>query len=868
MSKELDDSLFEDVPYQAAPEADDSLFEDVPHPDHAPVEEDAIGDATRGVIGGTAGAGTGVLLNKGLEKVGNLVHNNLGDLDATQIKMIDQNRDVYKTVSPLENILEQFRTLGEKNRQGGMDAAASARKSLEKLPNMPIEGYYQTISKPALDPKLSSPIDPSKQAQIFGSKLDEIAPAQAEDAKQMMSIDEQMNQPFQDERLAINQSIKDAQYKNKLGQLNTPAAPDLKKPIVADFAAKQQAQKLQELEAKLAQASGKTNQPVLNTKEDLTFNIDNRADKNNKLNELSEVRGQQPDYERQAIINDHDIKRDNKKLERLDEKAAEAQEKIQTEIQKIEEKKLKFQESLANSKEKSLALENVNSSNAKAKLDVRKDQLIFNKILSDEKSAQMKNLKQKEKMESLLAQKQKLEEKMKKRVETVKTAAAEEFDSIKNTPKKIRDVAPELNNRVLGQDYANSLQDAISDVEHSAEVSPIRLDQKLQEIRDNVPDGKANTVGKFNAEIAKELRSKLRDVSPEYATGMDKAAESFKSEELFDKLGIRHNKELARVTLDDSGRSKINATLLNPDKNVASRAYLEEALQNAMKQGHLPQGSTVDDLLKKADVSALKGEVGRLKEGKALNAFDVNSIAKGEMSRAPGIIGKMGGTKMQEALALYKSSKLGNGIKALGKYGLPLVGGLAGGMAAANAADSGELSPSQAILAGGAETLNPLPLTDAVQGAVEANKAYDDVTDEIKLSQEYWDAPGDINSVKPALAAVAAGAKGYTAPAVESLDKFGTERSNDARARMEQNMNARAPKAEKPHEEFKSFVEQRPEQIQELAQLFSGDEKTASFVAPLEKAAQADDRTRSAVLFGLYQQPAFRQAMQKGKKGM
>lgn len=892
MSKELDDSLFDDStvhPESAASSLDDSLFDDsAAHPDSAPVEEpeaestDPVGDATKATMASAMGAGGGVLLNKGLEKGVNIVANNLGDLDATQIKAIDENRDLYKNATPLEDMMEQFRNLGEKTRQGGIDSAAQGRKALEKLPNLPVEEYYKTLAQPALDPKLSSEIAPDKQSEILAAKLDEYAPQNSEDKLKIAAIESEMSVPYHDERLGINQSIKDAKYDRKLEQLNAPLPENQKLSVMDNFEANKTNQKLSQFEQMLAQVQGKTPDQAIERKDDFLFHNENRIDKENKLREIDVNRGKKPDLEKGAVIENHNAQRDERKLLRLDENIAKTEEKIAKESQKLEQKKQAFQENMIARNEKTASLRDINESNAKSRIQTRKDQLVFNKILEDEKNAQMKNLKQKEKMEKLLEDKAKLEAKIQGRAFEAQDKATAEFDSIKNTPKKIRNVAPELENKILGQDYANSLQDAISDVEHSSEISPVRLDQKLQEIRDNVPEGKANTVGKFNEKLSQAVREDLRKRSPEYAAAMDKSSETFKTEALFDKLGIRYNKDLDRVTLDDSGKSKINSTLLDPKKNDSSYAYLKEALEDAKRQGNLPANATVEDMLKTGEVSALKGEVGRLREGKALNAFDVNSIAKGEMSRAPGIVGKMGGTKIQELYALYKNSLGGKMVQAGSKYGLPVLGAVAAGASAASAAESGDLSPEAAVVAGAAEIANPLPGVDVVEGAKQASKNIDqtlltspqeDLTAQPEMGP---DALGgaDLVSQNPLIQSAVKGfAEGAVSPipdlakgAVNGLNNFGTSQSNDARSRMEQNMKA-SFKKEAPHEEFRSFVEQRPEQIQELAQYFSNDPSMASFVAPLEKAAAGDERTRSAVLFGLYQQPAFRHAM-KAKKGM
>lgn len=58
-----------------------------------------------------------------------------------------------------------------------------------------------------------------------------------------------------------------------------------------------------------------------------------------------------------------------------------------------------------------------------------------------------------------------------------------------------------------------------------------------------------------------------------------------------------------------------------------------------------------------------------------------------------------------------------------------------------------------------------------------------------------------------------------------------------------------------------------PDQLMELSQTFANVKGADKFVAPLENAAQADtEEERQARLFGLYQQPAFRQLLKREKK--
>lgn len=65
----------------------------------------------------------------------------------------------------------------------------------------------------------------------------------------------------------------------------------------------------------------------------------------------------------------------------------------------------------------------------------------------------------------------------------------------------------------------------------------------------------------------------------------------------------------------------------------------------------------------------------------------------------------------------------------------------------------------------------------------------------------------------------------------------------------------------------KTLKESNPDQLMELAKAFQTVKGADKFVAPLENAAQANsEEERQARLFGLYQQPAFRQLLKKGNK--
>lgn len=63
----------------------------------------------------------------------------------------------------------------------------------------------------------------------------------------------------------------------------------------------------------------------------------------------------------------------------------------------------------------------------------------------------------------------------------------------------------------------------------------------------------------------------------------------------------------------------------------------------------------------------------------------------------------------------------------------------------------------------------------------------------------------------------------------------------------------------------KQFKQSSPEELMQLSEQFKNIKGADRFVAPLENAAQAEtEEERQARLFGLYQQPAFRQLLKKG----
>lgn len=255
-----------------------------------------------------------------------------------------------------------------------------------------------------------------------------------------------------------------------------------------------------------------------------------------------------------------------------------------------------------------------------------------------------------------------------------------------------------------------------------------------------------------------------------------------------------------------------------------------------------------------ASENAVKSKLGQegLDEFKALKQRSGNAsvaesiIAKNALTdgTSPGTIGKL--SKIAGEVVLEKAPAVGAKVvdfmgdvtkkasktlkSGAGKL-IPAAGMLIGGAAGALAAQNSGMEGGDVIASAVVEALNPIPFTDA-SGAYIAGR------------QEF-DKTGSLSGA----------AKTAGSAYVKTLDEFGATRSNDARSRMEQNMKA-SPNPTKKNNDFLNFVSKDPESLKELAATLQGT--AGSYSGPLLKAAEADERKRSAILFGLYQQPAFR----------
>jgi hypothetical protein len=341
---------------------------------------------------------------------------------------------------------------------------------------------------------------------------------------------------------------------------------------------------------------------------------------------------------------------------------------------------------------------------------------------------------------------------------------------------------------------------------------------------------------KFKGE-AEALTAALKESSQ--ITGMEspmelqaKLIEQRRLVDQAESLGYKVSPE-GKLQLSKNARSSIARVAADPKVAPNEAARLQELLEKS--KSYSPQ---TGNLTKELELASIKGVVDDSIDAMGRDATSVRRL----LTNLP--------TKGQEAYALLKGSGAG---KVLGKVAkgvgevLPWAGAALGaGMGYANAAEAGLSQPQKIAtgVIGAAEEALPFPSPINTTGAaVEGFKEYN-------------------RSGELVPAAKAAGKE-----AIRPMEEFGTQRSNEARARMEQRMNT-LKELKKP---FKPTAPSHSvEDIQATHDWFkaSTDPVAQTYAGPLEKAANSqDERTRAAVMFGLEQQPAFRELQRKQKLG-
>lgn len=490
----------------------------------------------------------------------------------------------------------------------------------------------------------------------------------------------------------------------------------------------------------------------------------------------------------------------------------------------------------------------------------------------------------------------------------IQNAAQQRFEKeVLGTPKEVLETTPHLRNRTLSPELTPLLEAAVSKGRNASNLTvKDRVAQGiLPALRDDADFSKFGSAftDKFKTDMSEEIRRILGEENPRFDEQMKRSSKAIDTQKLFEDTGLKWDKDAQRL---DLSTNTLMGILSDPEMKADKFKRIEDALRGAQELGidvegiatrSLKDGGGVDaDLfLKQLEGARIRDKVinkvasnyskhkANQAAGQMLGKILATSAAGGAVAGAPGAVGgtvaavgsDLFGSRLQEALALARSNPT---VKFAGEA-LPWVGGLIGlGVGASNASAAG-FDPQEAAAIGAAEALNPVPFTDVT----EAAKAVRDIPQEALQK-----ASGEVQSYSPggmpAQAAMVSGEalKGFTKPlrdlgglAVEGLESAGTSRANDARSRMEQNLNAfrqlkqnNIPVTNQMNE-FKSPVQAfQKDDLNNLAQEFRAMGGGAEgFAENLEKAARAEDEdARNRIIHGLSQQPGFRALMNRRNK--
>ncbi len=364
----------------------------------------------------------------------------------------------------------------------------------------------------------------------------------------------------------------------------------------------------------------------------------------------------------------------------------------------------------------------------------------------------------------------------------------------------------------------------MKDIQGVSELKGSELQTMLDQLNDSASFGKvgAKTQQKMADEVAGGLRSEIGKQVPEYDMLQKQSAQTMADRKRLKELMGFGGKANDDLIAKSSMVNRVEKLVTDP-KKVTELKELEKILERNKELG----------LLKESEMAAVKKLIS-----------ETTGFRKGMLSDVvgAGILGKLtglplmpitfakelGGSKAQEAIALAAKSPLakglGKGAKMAGKglmRSLPLVGGLMGYQEAKAAG----LPEEQALAYAAAEGISPLPVSGI----------------EMK----------------------------------EFIEEEGPRRSAAATRQMEGNFPGAQERADKlqrdniaTNERISPMLESSSEELNLLADKLTTMESPAGnqYADVLRVTAEAEPQKKAALLYGLYQQPAFRKLMEKQKE--
>lgn len=429
-----------------------------------------------------------------------------------------------------------------------------------------------------------------------------------------------------------------------------------------------------------------------------------------------------------------------------------------------------------------------------------------------------------------------------------------DFEKATNIPGELLQARPELANKKIQKQLAKTLKDEI-DFLKTGSIEPAKLADYVRSLQEKTSYLEApSEVEKFKQEIARNVSNYLKGLegAEGYTKGQAQSQKAIQLEKGMKEFGLGLDSEKnIKITnpkkienIYKSGNQK-EIDRLNRYINQAQELQLE--MSTSIGQDIIP--TQIDKFQTELPLATVKKTVEEAKDLPLVTTAKrvLGSTTGGALGGVPGAIAGYTaagalptGTKIQEAASLAKGSKAFKTAAKTSKLLGPLGALVSAGLAFKGAGEAGLKGLEKYGVTAG-EVLNPVPLTD-VTGAYVAGKK------ELE---------------KGIVPAAKAAGEAYAKPLKEALEQPSKINYSSADLRRLE----RGEKVSQYNVYKDTLKADNPAEIASMAQaLQSGQDKASQeYGRVLSQIVDAPAREKESILFGLNQQPAFRELVRKLK---
>lgn len=433
-----------------------------------------------------------------------------------------------------------------------------------------------------------------------------------------------------------------------------------------------------------------------------------------------------------------------------------------------------------------------------------------------------------------------------------------DFSRATNIPQDLLQARPDLADKKIQKELGKTLQKEI-DFLKTGEIAPRDLADYVRQLQEQTSYVVAPTeADKFKQEIARNVSEYLKELP---------GAEGYKKGQEISKKAIELEKGFKEFGLGLDAENNVKIT--NPKKlenlykkgSASDISRFERYVKAAQELGINTQNtmgldlSSIDRFQNELPLATIKKTAEEAKDlpGFATAKRFVGSTVGGALGGIPGAIaGYTGasalptGTKLQELAALAAGSKTAKAAAKGAKFLGPVAGLATAGLTYAQGMEEG-LSTPEATGVAAAETINPIPLTDTL-GAYKAAK------------ETFQRESGLAAPVK----AAGAGAEAFFKPMTEAQAQIEKKAGMTGQELFRAERSAVSPAKTLSASKFETT--DGPEMTKFADYLEQSPDRTAQeYGRVIRQVISSPEREKSATLFSLNQNPAFRQLAKKYK---